>query len=228
MRGTLKALSALLVYPCAELQAATGEIRSVLSAERALPPQVLESLDVLLRRMSGDDLMDLQAEYTALFDGSRSLSLHLFEHVHGESRERGQALIDLAGEYMKRGFVISANELSDFLPLFLEFLSFIEPTEAREWLGRPAHVLVAMEERLRERGSPYAAVFHALVLLPDREADPQAVAELRLRMSAEEARSVDERWEDAPVTFTAPNPAPRPAGVTARIRTMLQRDSRPE
>jgi nitrate reductase delta subunit len=223
MRTTLKALSVLLGYPCAELQAAADEIRSALHAERALPPAAIEAVDALLRRIGTADLMDLQSEYTALFDGSRSLSLHVFEHVHGESRERGQALIDLANEYLKRGFAISTNELSDFLPLFVEFLSFIEPAEAKDWLGRPAHVLAAMEERLRERGSLYAAVFRALLVLAGRTADPEAVAEVRSRMKAEEARSVDERWEDALVTFSAPSPEPRPAGVAARIRAALRR-----
>jgi nitrate reductase delta subunit len=223
MRKTLKALSALLGYPCAELQAATGEIRSAFKAERVLPRESLDALDVLLERMATHDLMDLQMEYSELFDGSRPLSLHLFEHVHGESRERGQALIDLAQEYLKRGFAITANELSDFLPLFLEFLSFIEPAEAKDWLSRPAHVLAAMEERLRERGSPYAAVFRALIVLPERKADPDAVAEVSSRMKAEEARSVDERWEEEPVTFAAPNPPQKPGGVAARIRAVLRR-----
>jgi nitrate reductase delta subunit len=223
MRKTLKALSALLGYPSPELQAATQEMRSALLAERALPASAMETLDALLRRIESADLMDLQAEYTSLFDNSRSLSLHLFEHVHGESRERGQALIDLANEYFQHGFAITANELSDFLPLFLEVLSFIEPAQAKDWLGRPAHVLAAMEERLRERGSLYAAVFGALLVLPDSKVDPDALAELRQRMKAEEARSVDERWEDAQVTFTAPEPPPRATGVAARIRAVLRR-----
>jgi nitrate reductase delta subunit len=222
VRTTLKALSALLDYPSPELQAASEEIRHALHAERALPRHAMQALDALLDRLATEDLMELQAHYTGLFDGSRSLSLHLFEHVHGESRERGQALIDLANQYLQHGFAISTNELSDFLPLFLEFLSFIEPAQAREWLARPAHVLTAMEERLRERGSPYAAVFLALIVLPGKKADPDAVAELRARMSAEEARTVDERWEDAPVTFTAPGPAPAPGGIVARIRTVLR------
>jgi nitrate reductase delta subunit len=223
MRKTLKALSALLGYPSPELQAATQEIRSALLAERALPAAAIEALDALLRRIESADLMDIQSEYTSLFDNSRSLSLHLFEHVHGESRERGQALIDLANEYLHHGFAITVNELSDFLPLFLEFLSFVGAAQAKEWLGRPAHVLTAMEERLRERGSLYAGVFRALLVLPDSKVDPEAVAELRQRMKAEEARSVDERWEDAAVTFTAPEPPPRPTGVAARIRAALRR-----
>lgn len=219
---TYKVLSALLDYPGGTLLDAVPTLRLALDAEALLPPAARAGIEPLLRTLEQKDLFDLQEGYVGLFDRVRSLSLHLFEHVHGESRERGQALIDLANQYLQHGFAISTNELSDFLPLFLEFLSFIEPAQAREWLARPAHVLTAMEERLRERGSPYAAVFLALIVLPGKKADPDAVAELRARMSAEEARTVDERWEDAPVTFTAPGPAPAPGGIVARIRTVLR------
>jgi nitrate reductase delta subunit len=224
MKKTLKALSALLGYPCAELCAATDEIRAALADERALPADAIAALDPLLRGLATRDLLDLQAHYTALFDGSRSLSLHLFEHVHGESRERGAALIDLADEYLKRGFAIAASEMPDYLPLFVEFLSFIDPAEAVAWLARPAHVLAAMEQRLTEAASPYAAVFGALRVLPGRDADPEAVAELRARMRAEDARSVDERWEEAPVSFSAPPAAPNAkTGIVARIQLRLGR-----
>src|SRR5690606_11489837 len=136
-----------------------------------------------------------------LFDRSRSLSLHLFEHVHGESRDRGQAMIDLGQQYIDRGFIMEAGELPDFLPMFLEFVSCSPAKEAREWLGQPAQVLAALEQRLAERNSAYAAVFHALLALADARPDPAALAELREQ--AEEG-SIDEEWEDAPVDFSAP------------------------
>ena len=100
-----------------------------------------------------------------LFDRTRSLSLHLFEHVHGESRDRGQAMIDLKSLYESAGLEISATELPDFVPLFLEFLSTRPRAEACELLGQPAHILAAMAERLRKRHSAYEAVFRALVAL---------------------------------------------------------------
>lgn len=224
MRTTLRALSALLGYPSAGLQAAATEIRAALVADRALPRARIEALDDLLTRLATRDLMELQADYSGLFDGSRSRSLHLFEHVHGESRDRGAALVDLAGQYLEHGFCIEGHELPDFLPLFVEFLSFLEPAQAKEWLARPAHVLAALEERLAEAGSAYAAVFAALRALPGRAADPDAVAEVRARMRDEDARSVDERWEDEPVTFGPARPASGPGtGIVARIQMHLRR-----
>src|SRR5690606_16374998 len=165
-----------------------------------------------------EDLLDLQAAYTELFDRSRALSLHLFEHVHGESRERGQAMIDLGQHYVDRGYVIQSSELPDFLPLFLEFLSLLPAAEAREWLAEPVHVLAALEERLSERRSPYAAVFQALTRLAAARPDPEAVARLREQDKADAEKSIDEVWEDTPVDFTTPINAGGPTGVIAKIR----------
>ena len=228
MKRTLKCMSALLGYPSAELQAAIGEIRHALADEGALPVASLRRLEPLLRTLETDDLLELQGAYTGLFDGSRSLSLHLFEHVHGESRERGQAMIDLGQQYIANGFAIDANELPDFVPLFLEFLSFLEPAAARDWLGQPAHVFTALGERLVERKSPYAAVFEALLALPKAKADPDALAALRARMAAAEAEPIDETWEEAPISFSTPAGRPggaggKSGGITAKIRMALKR-----
>src|SRR3546814_17750670 len=134
MKLTLRALSALLSYPSAELKQHIGEVRQALYAEAALPPEALARLEPLLRSFETEELLELQAAYSELFDRSRSLSLHIFEHVHGESRERGQAMIDLGQHYIDSGFIMQAPELPDFLPIFLEFLSCAPPAQAREWL----------------------------------------------------------------------------------------------
>ena len=219
MKLTLRALSALLGYPSAELKAHIGEVRAALRGEAALPAAALERLEPLLLRFRTDELLDLQAAYSELFDRSRSLSLHLFEHVHGDSRERGQAMIDLGQQYVDRGFVIQSGELPDFLPMFLEFLSYSPPGEAREWLTEPAHVLAVLEERLAERDSPYAGIFHALLALPRSRPDPAAVARLAERAWPEDGKSIDEQWEEAPVNFGAPvADGGGPTGVVARIR----------
>ncbi|WP_027132537.1 nitrate reductase molybdenum cofactor assembly chaperone [Geminicoccus roseus] len=219
MRMTLRAMSLLLGYPSAELQAHVGELRAALRAEGALPPEALRRLEPLLRSFETEDLLDLQAAYSELFDRSRALSLHLFEHVHGDSRERGQAMIDLGQQYVDRGFVMEVAELPDFLPMFLEFLSCSPPREAREWLGEPAHVLAVLDQRLSERDSPYAAVFHALLALASAMPDRAAVEELEQRTAPKAEKSIDEEWEDAPVNFGAPVPDHGgPTGVVAKIR----------
>src|SRR5207244_13070491 len=116
----------------------------------ALPVAARWQLDLLLSEIAIGDLYDLQERYVLLFDRTRSLSLHLFEHVHGESRDRGQAMIDLKNQYENAGLEISATELPDFVPLFLEFLSTRPRADAYELLGQPAHILSAMAERLRK------------------------------------------------------------------------------
>lgn len=219
MKLTLRAMSALLGYPTAELKESIREVRAALRSEAALPAEALARLEPLLRAFETEELLDLQAAYSELFDRSRALSLHLFEHVHGESRERGQAMIDLGQQYIDRGFIMQAAELPDFLPAFLEFLSCLPPRDARDWLSHPAHVLAVLEQRLSERSSPYGAIFHALVALPGAKPDSTAVAELRQRTDARDGKSIDDEWEEAPVNFGAPAPdGGGPTGIITRLR----------
>jgi nitrate reductase delta subunit len=218
MRRTLRALAALLGYPSAELQAAIPEIREAVAAEGALPRAARRRLEPLLDRLAEAELLDLQADYSELFDRSRSLSLHLFEHVHGDSRERGQAMIDLGRTYGERGFLLEGPELPDFVPVFVEFASCLPRDEARAMLGEPAHVLAALDERLAKRGSPYAAVLGALTALAGARPDAEALAELAARAPHEDPARIDEEWEEAAVTFTGPQEMGGPTGMTARLR----------
>jgi nitrate reductase delta subunit len=203
MTATFKVLSALLTYPGAELQQAIPSLVAAVEREALLPSAVRRQLDLLTNEIADGDLLDLQERYVLLFDRTRSLSLHLFEHVHGESRDRGQAMIDLKTMYENNGLAISAAELPDFLPLFLEFLSTQPRGEAYELLAQPAHILAAMAERLRKRHSAYEAVFRALVALaatkPKGE-DVSALLELP-DPDANDLAALDAAWEDEPVTF---------------------------
>lgn len=218
MTKTFRALSALLDYPSVELKQYIDEIRSAIVSEAILPRVAVEGLEPLLQSFKERELTELQIRYCELFDQSRALSLHLFEHVHGENRERGQAMIDLGQQYIDHGFIMDSRELPDYLPAFLEFLSCLPIKQALEWLAQPAHVLAALEQRLHERESHYAAIFHALVALPDVKPDPQALAELQARGRAEHQKSIDETWEEAPVDFSAPLPRQEPSGIVNRIR----------
>ena len=125
------------------MQAATGEIAAVLAEEGIVPRSRRAAIDALLDEIAGRDIYELQERYFALFDRSRTLSLHLFEHVHGESRDRGQAMADLLALYASHGLEMTAGELPDFLPLFLEFLSLLPDAEARAMLAEPAGILRA-------------------------------------------------------------------------------------
>lgn len=220
MRMTLRALAALLGYPTAELQAHAAEIASAIAAEGALGRADLDRLRPLLETLGHDDLLDLQSAYSELFDRSRSLSLHLFEHVHGDGRERGQAMIDLGEQYLSAGFYLEANELPDFAPVFLEFASCMELAEAREMLAQPAHVFAALAERLGKRGSAYATIFHALVALAGVRPDAGAVAGVDAHTPKQDPVEIDEEWEEAPVSFSsgAAHEMGGPTGVVAKIR----------
>jgi nitrate reductase delta subunit len=203
MNKTLKALSALLTYPATELQQACGEISEGIEKETALPFGVREQLHRLLTELATGDLYDLQERYVLLFDRTRSLSLYLFEHVHGESRDRGQAMIDLKSLYEDNGLSISATELPDFVPLFLEYLSTRPLAEAAETLGQAGHIFSALAERLKKRGSPYEAVFRALVAIAATKPTDADVADLMQEPDPDPAdlTALDAAWEDEPVTF---------------------------
>lgn len=218
MRLTLRTLAALLGYPTAELLAHIGELRESLDIEAALGGVARRRLDPLLDRLEGSDLLDAQAEYSDLFDRSRKLSLHLFEHVHGESRDRGQAMLDLAAQYMEKGLLLEATELPDYIPIFLEYASCLPPAEARETLTQPGHVLAALEQRLRERPSDYSGIFAAALALGGARPDRSAIEELQKNAPSDDPSLIDEEWAEREVTFTSAHNMGGPTGIVARLR----------
>jgi nitrate reductase delta subunit len=200
---TLRALAALLSYPTAELMQAAPEIRDAIDRERLVPVAERAALHGLIDDIAAGDLYDLQERYGLLFDRTRSLSLHLFEHVHGESRDRGQAMVDLLKLYQGGGYNPLASELPDFLPLFLEFASTREPRAAIELVGQPANVIAALRERLAKRRSPYEAVMAALLALSRAKLDAKALEILRAEPDPEpdDLEALDAAWVEQEVTF---------------------------
>jgi nitrate reductase delta subunit len=219
MAKTFKALSLLLSYPTEELKANARALRTVLAEEGVVSRHARRALHPLIEELASGDLYDLQERYVLLFDRTRSLSLYLFEHVHGESRDRGQAMIELKTLYEKNGLLISATELPDFLPLFLEYLSTRPLSEAAETLGQTAHILSALAERLAKRGSPYGAVFRALVAVAAAKPKDEDVAEIMQEPDPDpnDLAALDAAWEDEQVTF-GPSAGSCKDGLIARLR----------
>lgn len=155
----------LLSYPNADLQAATQDVKTSIAGADGLTGPQKRLLERLADDIGGLDLYDAQERYVFLFDRTRSLSLHLFEHVHGESRDRGQAMVDLLAMYEADGLLIDAKEMPDYLPLFLEYLSIKPDAEAAELLGQTGHILKVLRERLKKRQSVYANAFAVLEAL---------------------------------------------------------------
>lgn len=162
---TFKVISMLLCYPESDWLSALPELEEALASEADFNGDATTRLAPLLAQLRETSLIALQENYVATFDRNPSHSLHLFEHIHGESRDRGSAMIDLLQEYWKYDFDASASELPDYVPLFLEFLSLLPTEEALELLGDAVHVLAAIGRKLDANGSPYATAFQLLEAL---------------------------------------------------------------
>jgi nitrate reductase delta subunit len=187
---SLRVLARLLSYPDAGLRRHVPEMRNALHAERAITVGRLAELDVLMDTLSSVDPLDTEAAYVQLFDRGRATSLHLFEHVHGDSRDRGPAMIDLAQTYDKAGLYLAPGELPDYLPAVLEFVSTQPPREARAFLGEMAHIFNAIFSALQQRQSAYAGVIGALLELAGEKAHP-------VKLAPEEP--LDESWVEPAV-----------------------------
>lgn len=218
MDRTLKALSLTLSYPSAELQQAMPDIAAVFHADPRIKPDTQLALQILTDRLEAGDIYDLQESYVMLFDRSRTLSLNLFEHVHGESRDRGGAMVSLIETYREGGFEPATSELPDHLPVLLEFLSTRPWAEAQDILADAAHILDAIDTRLQRRESGYACVFTALSQLAGMQADAEALAGMLAQPDDDptDLDALDAVWEETEVTF-----GPDPNAGCPQVRDML-------
>lgn len=207
MDRTLKAISLLLSYPTKELQAAMPEIGAVMAADSRLTAAARREFRPLVDQLTSGEIYDLEESYVTLFDRSRTLSLNLFEHVHGESRDRGGAMVSLIESYREAGFEPDTSELPDHLPVLLEFLATRSHDEAQEVLADAAHIFEALQTRLSRRESAYGAVFAGLLQLSGATADKEVVAELLAIPDDDpnDLEALDEVWEESEVTF-GPDP----------------------
>lgn len=200
----LKVISLLLDYPTQVVFDARDELTEAIAATRVISPEQRNAIQALLDKLTTDDLMDAQEAYVKLFNRGRHFSLLLFEHVHGESRDRGQAMVDLMAQYESDGFAIGVKELPDYIPLYLEYLSYCDEPTARAGLADVKHLLSLLAARLVEQESPYAACFLALLQIAGFE-PKLAIAEVSEQISQEvhdnSLEALDALWEEEAVTF---------------------------
>ena len=201
---TVKALGVLLHYPQEDLIEALDDIQQLIEAEALLHPEQTSALGRCIAGMRNQALLDLQEQYVQLFDTNPKHALYLFQHLYGDTPQRGPALADLIGMYRDHGYQPTATELPDYLPLFCEFAAQFPPPEARSLLGRALPVLELMAQRLGEEGSAYAAVFSALGSLAERNEDTAAIEQLlSARLRGRSDQTMDEAWKEQPISFTA-------------------------
>ncbi len=195
---TLKVIGFLLSYPEKPVSAVADEINRLLAQESWLSAPVRKAIGDFMETQGKSDLLDVQEDYVDLFDRTPSLSLHLFEHVHGDSRDRGQAMVELDGLYREIGLENMSEHTPDYLPMFLEYLSLLPMDKVRDNLNGAIDVIAAIGERLKKRRSGYAVLFSALQEAATRQPDER---KLRAALAAYDGGvmtpdEMDAAWEE--------------------------------
>jgi nitrate reductase molybdenum cofactor assembly chaperone NarJ/NarW len=206
-----RAFSVLLSYPSEEMRQALPEITEIIHVSQIVASRERQDLLDLIDELGRDDLLAVEERYVDLFDRGRALSLHLFEHLHGESRDRGEAMVELKQIYERAGFELSARELPDYLPVVLEYLSCRDLAEARVLLADCAHILTTIGRSLVARRSRYAAVLQALIVI----AGESRIDVAKVPPVQERIETIDRDWIEEPAFAGAPGTANLPTGKPA-------------
>lgn len=206
----LKVISVLLDYPeDALFEGDTlAACREIVSSSVLISPQVRAQIGEFIDELASLGTIEAQSRYDGLFERGRSLSLWLFEHVHGESRDRGQAMVDLMAQYEQAGFEIGVKELPDFLPMYLEFLAY-QATQTdddiaiRMEIADISHILVLLAARLTDKGSKYASLFAALLQVAGKPLTliDDELAKMGKVIDDSTPDALDKEWEEEAVDF---------------------------
>jgi nitrate reductase delta subunit len=202
-----KAFSALLSYPSVEIRLALPEIAEAIGSSTLVPARERQGLMLLIDQLAEGDLLSAEERYVDLFDRGKALSLHIFEHLHGDGRDRGAAMVELKGLYTAAGFELTSSELPDYLPVLLEYLSLRDLAEARDMLADCAHILASIARALIARQSCYAAVPQALIVIAGKNpVDARGVKPMH-----EPQEVLDQDWAERPAfaDVAMPGVAPR-------------------
>jgi nitrate reductase delta subunit len=207
-----RAMSALLSYPSEEMRKALPEIADVIGTSSLVEPRQRRELLDLVAELGQGDLLEAEERYVDLFDRGRALSLHLFEHLHGDSRDRGEAMVDLKTIYSRAGFDLASSELPDYLPIVVEYLSCRDVAEARAMLADCAHILAIIARALIARRSGYAAVLQALLVV----AGEAPIDAANVPPVKERHETLDREWAEQPAFADVPVPGKQASQATGR------------
>lgn len=197
---TYKILSLLLSYPNNELQSFLPQVEKELRNESLIKESEITKIAKFCNRFNQIDLIDWQEEYVQLFDYSRSVSLHIFEHIKGDSKDRGQAMVNLIDFYKEKGMYLTAKELPDYIPAFLEFLSTLSVTDSAQLLGETVNIMDKISEALCQSKNDYSSIFQAIISLSAKEPNKEITREM---IKNEKPLDLDAEYEEEPVTFGA-------------------------
>jgi len=199
----LRVISRLLDYPEESLYEFESDFnRIIINAN--IQPDLKDKLSNFVWKKLDGNMLDWQSEYDGLFERGRSLGLWLFEHVHGESRDRGQAMVDLLDQYRQAGLEISQHELPDYIPLFLEFIATQGDENAKQWLEEVAHILALLQARLEKRGSSYSILFECLLSIAGGNTDVSKInQQVEKETRDDTGEALDKEWLEEEVSFGA-------------------------
>lgn len=203
MLKTYRILSLLLTYPNEEIYHFLPKVNKTLSEENIVNAETLIGINSFVDFFTQQQLTNWQEHYVQLFDYSKSASLYLFEHVHGDSKDRGQAMVDLIELYKENGLEINRAELPDYLPMFLEFLALQTHKKAEELLAEIIDIVGFIHRKLEEKDNPYQYLLAAIIQISKRKPAKTRVEKMISEMPE---ISIDEAYEEEPVTFGGENP----------------------
>ncbi len=207
----LKVISVLLDYPDDALfgDDHLAECRKLVMTSKLISPEVRAEIAKFIDELGSMGSIEAQSRYDGLFERGRNLSLWLFEHVHGESRDRGQAMVDLMAQYEAAGFEIGIKELPDYLPMYLEFLAYQasqtdDTMQIRMDIADISHILTVLAARLIDKNSAYASLFKALLQIAGK---PLSIIDDELAKMGKDKvddttfEAIDQEWEEEVVDF---------------------------
>ena len=229
----LKVISVLMDYPSHELftDDTLSECKAIVMNSRLISPQVRQEIADFIDDLVATGEMESQARYDSLFERGRSLSLWLFEHVHGESRDRGQAMVDLMAQYEAAGFEIGVKELPDYLPMYLEYLAYQatvtdDEMQIRQDIADVSHIVAVLAARLIDKNSQYVGLFKALLQVagePLTVIDDELVKINKANAPADDTiEAIDHEWEEEMVDFLGAEQENCPTSQTKQRIATLQ------
>ena len=198
---TYKIFSILLSYPTEELKKSVDDMTDILKYDGLLSHQDIKFINNLISFIKNNDLLYLQEYYVSIFDRKKDFSLYIFEHIHGDSRERGMAMVDLKDFYKKSDLSVLTNELPDYLPLFLEYMSLISENEAKSLIGEIVNIIAILSRKLNIINSDYSYLFAIIEKLSDVKCDNNLVDKIILKFdsSSQSDINVDDDWKEPKV-----------------------------
>lgn len=153
------AASWLLWYPDEQLAQRLPDLQRVVAE---LPDRTGQPLSEFLDWFTGQDPLDVARQYVATFDMRRKACPYLTYWTHGDTRNRGMAILHFKQAYLAAGFDAGDAELADHLAVVLEFAAIGDRLTGDALLIEHAGAIGLLHSALESLQSPYALVVQAV------------------------------------------------------------------